>query len=75
MIHSPRIPRVENLEFFDLMGDISSNCTIPNGHTRRASAGSPQQRLQPAPNLGHTENGLCLLEGSYCSARFHTTAR
>jgi hypothetical protein len=28
----PRMPPVENLEFLDLMGVISSPCTIPRGH-------------------------------------------
>jgi len=29
----PRMPQVENLEFLDLMGVISSPCTTPFGRT------------------------------------------
>jgi len=33
----PRMPRVEDLKLLDLMGIISSLCTIPSGRIRAAA--------------------------------------
>src|SRR5271163_4177246 len=43
----PRMPLVENLEFLDLMGVISSPCIICGGRIRR-SAGAHRTRLTSA---------------------------
>src|SRR5215468_3400617 len=47
----PRMPLVENLEFLDLMGVISSPCTIITGPIKAAGASA---RPQYTPSLTHS---------------------
>src|SRR5215472_10698680 len=47
----PRMPLVENLEFLDLMGVISSPCTIIDDHIKAAGVSA---RPQCTPFLTHS---------------------